>query len=535
MKKRLLKVFASILALTTITSCTINKPGDSSINWDVDLNKKIELKAIFPNSGLSNDNFKNSYSTQLFEERTGYKVDYNQIIDQDNGKVITNILATKDPYHVLKLDPGTYGTLQEQDSFLRLNELLEKYGQNILDIIPQEAWASATDEEGNIFAIPEIGFSGMLSYALVWNKEQLATVGINEIPETITEVDTALHKLQEQYGSDSSYHALAMQGSQADIECLSAAWDLPDDYYVDEKDGIMSYIYHDKYDDYLKYMNGLQRSGIITKEWQGYTQSHIVNNFVNEKIGCGYIPYWNVETLYESMAATDGITVEESKEKIGFQLYCRGDGAFGTEVQTKAKFKSGIQVAYFITIPNYMSMDAVYIMDWLNKKIENSTYDLYSAGKKGVHYEELTAKEVGNNIPEGYVKIDLPNGTVYRKPNEKYQTEVLNNSMYATGVNTPLARINWPMREIAYDAWEILVDTTLDTCIENPFNLAPIIKDWSNVELSARSYILTLEQGIINAKSDDKVDAGFVTQKTNYEKKFWNKAKPNIDAWFNSK
>lgn len=535
MRNKILGIFLGTIGLASMVGCTINKPGDSEIDWNVDLNNKIQLKTIFPNSGLSNDEFKNSYSTRLFEEKTGYKVDYNQILDQDNGKVITNILATQDSYHVLKLDPGTYGTLQEQDSFLPLNQLLEKYGQNILDVIPKEAWAAATDENGEIYAIPEIGFSGMLSYALAWNKEQLQSVGINDIPETITEVDDALRKLQNKYGSDSSYHAFAMQGSQADVECISAAWDLPDDYYVDSELGVMSYIYHDKYDDYLKYMNGLQRDGIITKEWQGYTQTHILNNFVNEKIGCGYLPYWNVKTLYESMAATQGITVEEAKEKVGFQLYCRGDGSFGSEVQEEAKFKAGIQVAYYITIPNYMAKDAVYIMDWLNKKIETSVYDLYAAGQKGVHYDELTASEVGSNIPEGYVKVELPSGVVYRKPNDKFLTEVLNNSMYATGSNVAVAKANWPVREKTYDAWPILVDENSKNAILNPFNLSPLIKNWSNVEMSARSYLLTLEQGIINAKTDDKVAQGFETQRTNYEKKYWNAAKPNIDAWWNSK
>ena len=45
---------------------------------------------------------------------------------------------------------------------------LEKYGQNLLKTIPQEAWDAVT-LDGKIYAIPEIGFGQMISCALVWN------------------------------------------------------------------------------------------------------------------------------------------------------------------------------------------------------------------------------------------------------------------------------------------------------------------------------------------------------------------------------
>ncbi len=533
--KKLLGGTLGIASILSLAACNIPKPGQDEINWDVDLNNKIELKAIYPNSGLSNEEFKNSYTTKLYEEITGYKVNYEQILDQDNSKVITNIIATRDPYHVLKLDTGTYGTLQEQDAFLPLNELLERYGQNILEIIPKEAWASATAEDGKIYGIPEVGFSGMLSYALAWDMTQLKAVGIDKVPYTITEVNDALYKLQAKYGSDSSYHALAMQGSQADIEVLSSAWDLPDDYFVDENNEIKSYIYHENYQDYLLYLNQLQRDSIISKEWQGYTQTNILNNFVNSKIGCGYLPYWNANTLYESLAAVKGITVEEAQKMVGIQLYCLGDGSFGSEVQSEPKFKASVQVAYFNAIPSYMAKDAVYIMDWLNKKITDEAYDLYVAGKKGVHYEELTEAEVSGGVPEGYFKVELPDRVVYRKPTEKFEKEVLTNSMYANGTNVNVAKANWPLRESIYNAWDILVDETSPNAIKNPFSFAPIIKNWSNVEMSARSYILTLEQGIVNAKDVETAKRGFETQKTNYEKKFWNDANQYIQDWWKNK
>lgn len=527
----------ALVASTTLSlgSCNIAKPDDHEINWDVDLNNKIELKAIFPNSGMSNSEFSNSYSTRLFEEITGYKVQYEQVIDADMGKTINNIFATNEKYHVMKIDPGTYGNNVSQDSFLALDELLEKYGQNLLDIVPDEAWDAARGTDGKIYGIPEVGFSGMISFALVWNMDHLAAVGINEVPDTITEFDTALHALQNKYGGD-SYHALAMQGSQADIENLSTAWGLPDDYFVNDNNQVRSYIYHDKYDDYLKYLNGLQRESIISKEWQGFTQSDLIYKFVQGDISCGYIPYWNMNTIYDSIVATQGVSLEEAKEKCGFQLYCLGDGSFGTEVQEEPKYKTKIDTSYFISIPRYMAEDAVYIMDWLNKKIAPEAYDAYVGGQEGVHYDELSAEEVAAGVPEGYVEIKLPTGSVWRKPTDKFNTEILNNSMYATGVNHEYALANWAMRQLQYNSWDILVDANGENAIESPFALAPYLKGWTNIELSARSYVLTLEQSIINANNDATVERGFEMQKTNYEAKYWTTEVDKIvQEWWTSK
>ena len=89
---------------------------------------------------------------------------------------------------MIKMESSTYFALVSGEAFVDLKPALEKYGQNLLKTIPQQAWDAVT-VDGKIYAIPEVGFGQMRSSALVWNRRQLQEVGISKIPETMEEVE----------------------------------------------------------------------------------------------------------------------------------------------------------------------------------------------------------------------------------------------------------------------------------------------------------------------------------------------------------
>ena len=171
--------FLSLLTVACIgaASCDIESlnKDKASINLNVDLNNKIELKTLYPNSGMSNSDFADSRTTKYFEELTGYKVTYEQALADQSG-IVQNILGGALPYHMLKLESGTYMQYVSQGDFVDLKPALEKFGKNILANVPKEAWDAVT-QDGKIYAIPELGFGQMISSALVWNMKQL-----NEAP-----------------------------------------------------------------------------------------------------------------------------------------------------------------------------------------------------------------------------------------------------------------------------------------------------------------------------------------------------------------
>ena len=118
----LLMIFAFVVCLI---SCDVEKFNkyNKNINLNVNIDEKIELNALFPNSGMDNSSFENGWTTKYFEKQTGYKVNYTQVIDNQTT-VMNNILAVEDPYHVCKLESGTYMALVSTGGFVDLKPAL---------------------------------------------------------------------------------------------------------------------------------------------------------------------------------------------------------------------------------------------------------------------------------------------------------------------------------------------------------------------------------------------------------------------------
>ena len=531
-KKLTLAAFAVVSALG-LASCNIedfNNLSDDEVYLDVDMENKIDLKVLYPNSGMADSEFANSRTTKYFEDLTGYKVKYEQVIG-DQGPVLTNILTTQQEYNMVKLESGTFLAEVGNESFVDLKPYLEKYGQDLLNTIPQEAWDAVT-LDGKIYAVPEIGFGQMISNALVWNTRQLKEVGITKIPETIGEVDEAFHKLQEHFGANnSSYRAFAMGGAQAYIETLAAAFDFNKDFYVNENNEVAHVMYHPQYQKYMAWLNSLVRDNIISREWQGYTGSDIVSNFSKGNLGCGFMPYWNINTLVESLAArTDYASKEEARESLAWSLYIRGDGTHGSVVQEKPKSLHYYSIGYYCAVPVHMKQYTAYAVDWMNKRITEDGFLGYRLGDEGVHFNYV------DSTVENAIKVTIKGEEKYIQLTDKYDQDILPTSMYQTGVNPEVASELWILSEQSYNCWEILIETDEDNILGNAIALAPYIKGWSEIDIASRSWVITLEQQMINASSELVFTKTFDGLLKAWPVKYWTEeVNANVQAWHKSK
>ncbi|TBL72637.1 extracellular solute-binding protein [Paenibacillus thalictri] len=93
------------------------------------------------------------------EELSNTDLDIRILPAKDFDQKMIQLMATGDIPDVVQVGDGL-NNLQLAGSvqagvFLPLNDLLEKYGQNLLKKIPKEAWARETDASGKIYAIPE--------------------------------------------------------------------------------------------------------------------------------------------------------------------------------------------------------------------------------------------------------------------------------------------------------------------------------------------------------------------------------------------
>lgn len=526
----ILLVFALAISLS---KCDVEKYNNynKQIDLNVYLDEKPELNVLFPNSGMDNSAFEKGWTTKFFEEQTGYKVNYSQALDNQTT-IVQNIYSSKDEYHMMKLESGTYMAMVGKDPkpFVDLKPALEKFGKDLLEIIPQEAWDAVTID-GKIYGIPETGFGQMIGSALVWNMRQLAEVGITKVPETMKEVEDAFYALKEQNSGNSKYYSFAMASPSVYVEPLAAAFNLNKDFYVNENGEIKHTMYDDNYKAYYKWLNKLCREGIISKQQQSFSAVDIYQNIAKGDLGCGYLPYWYINSLVGAMAATpEYASEEEARNSLGYSLTIKGDGTAGSAVQSVGKTLYYDSIGYYMVIPVYMAKYGAYAIDWMNTKIKTEVYEGFRLGEEGVHYE------VSNSNDPNAVKVTVSGEEKYIKLLPAYNNDILPTSMYQTGGNPTVGKNLWPLSEQSYKCWKILVDTDYDNIVTNALSMTPYIKGWSEVDINSRSMVVTYEQRLIIAESDTAFDKQFSTCKLLWEGQYWTEeVNENVQAWYQSK
>ena len=514
-------------------------------NLNVDLNNKPELTTIFPASGLTDVEFANGWITKYFEKESGYKVKYEQFTS-DETSAVTDIYMNQKPYHMMKLQSATYFPLLEEkdENFTDLTDVLEIYGKDLLETIPEAAWDSVRDENGRIYAIPETGFSGMIGTALVWNMEHLASIGYTEVPDTLGEVDDAFNKLQEKYGKGNvTYNAFATPSPLAYISPLASAFDCPEKFYENEKGEIQHVMFSKEYENYTRWMTGLVDKQILSAMFASYDNQKIINNFALGNVSCGYLPYYEINTLAERFATQQGLSVDDARTKLDWTLFVKGDGTAGSPVQEKAKYIAYDSIGYYCVVPNHMADYAAYAVDWMNTKIKDTVYEGFRLGEEGVHYEWTT-----DGDPEG-IKITLPSSgeTKYVKLLPKYNKDILGISMYQTGGNPEVGTNLWVLSEVSYNAWSVLVpfEPTPDypyEVLKNRMEMPPYIPGWSDVYSTSFTSVITNEQKMYTAGIEN-YEFQLNLMRGVWNDKFWHKKvkstgttiEENVQAWYQAK
>ncbi len=523
------------------------------INWDVDLSKPIPLKGLYPTTGMPS--FGSDDTAAIIQEVTGYQIQYQELgLNEDNE--VNGYLSTQEKFHFMKLTEAQYHPYLANGTFLDLTELLEKTesGRKLKALIDlmDYGWDAAAyvDKDGvrHLYGIPDFGYSVMVDSALIWNADHLKKIGYEEdgeakIPETLGEVTDALEKLQALFGADNAtYHALGIPGSNSsNINPIMSAFGCPLEFYVDADGNIQQYVFHEGVTKYVKYMNGLRRKKIISDAWQKSSSEDNCSKFANELISCTYQPYWYVTPLANSVVSNKKIAAAMGMENtyenvrdhvLRYQLRVRGDGTEGSPVQEKAMIQGDdAGVSYYTVIPAYMAEDALYVIDFLGKKMEH--FAQFYGGTEGTHWNKLTPADFDASAPaaeeyteerdaeftahENYAEkiifvrpysytydygtaedphpVSVSGGGFWCQLTQRYIDHIVNNSQYCNGTNAVEANSLFHLRETGFDGWQV-VTVKDDTIITNPMTMAPPLEHWAPISILART---TAKRGIASA------------------------------------
>ncbi|MDE5576332.1 MAG: extracellular solute-binding protein [Oscillospiraceae bacterium] len=543
-----------VSGIGVLAGCGKEPPAE--IDWTVDLSKPIDLKGIYPYMGAST---RSSDTEATIEEKTGYKVEYSELSESGGDADVRNILTTKQKYHFLKLDSAQYNPYLKQEKFLDLTELLEKTpaGRKLYQLIDlmDYGWEAVTyvDEAGqkHIYGIPDYGYCVMTDSALIWNLEHLKECGFKnadgsaKVPTTMSEMNDALYAMQAKYGGNKAYHALGLPGQHScEVTPIKGAFEVPFQFYVDDEGNIQQYIFSENTLNYTKYMSELKRDEIISNNWQKSSAGDSCSQFAKGNYSCVFLPYWYVSPLLEACAAQNLIAPGKDAETIKTQYIAwstriRGDGTHNTIVQEEARTEGGeAGVSYYTVIPEYMAADALYIIDFLSKKME--AFSAYYGGQEGVHYNRIDApqgapeydgtKETNAKIAEyedyGARKIFLKpwefeyydyepiyedvlqedgvttvktltgakqgelikeeGGGYWIELTDRYIKQIVNNSQYCNGTNKVSANRLFHLRETGFNGWPVAVDDD-ETIIHNPMAMMPPLEHWAPISIQART------------------------------------------------
>ena len=456
-KYHILLVLLLVVAVIGFASCgkgpdEVDKATDN-INWDVDLSKPITINAMYPATGIAG--FGADDSSKIIEQQTGYKTKYSELSEANADNDVSNIFLNQEKYHTIKLTEAQYHPNAKEGTLLDLTPLLKNTESGrllyaLIDLMDY-GWDAVkykkADGTDGIYAVPDFGYCVMEDSAFVWNVDHLKKVGyVNadgtvKIPSTLGEFTDALTKLQQLFGqSNESYRALSIPGSNwSNINTLMSAFDVPNEFYLDNNGNIQLYIYDNGIIKYATYMHKLRNAGIISKNWQNTDQASAIASFANANSSCTAIAYWWVESLVNSVVAKGNLATDAGvtndyqtvhDEVICWNTRIRGDGTEGSSVQEKARYIGGeAGVSYYTGIPYYMAEDAVYIIDYLAKKMLHFA-EYY--GGRGISLEEINSGKTfeGETINDSFItnnvhwmETEAPEGAkaYYAKDDYSYQ------------------------------------------------------------------------------------------------------------------
>lgn len=546
------------------------------INWDVDLSKPIDIKGLYPETSLPS--FGKDDTAQIIEDTTGYKVEYTEVKGSTADNEINSILSTQTEYHMLKLSEAQYHPYLEQGTFLDLTELLEKTesGRKLYDLIDlmDYGWDAVTyyDADGtkHIYGVPDFGYCVMEDTALIWNVDHLKQIGyVNEdgsvkVPATVEEFTDAVNKCQEKFGqNNSSYHAFDIPGDNSVLVTpLVSAFGVPLEFYVDENGKISQYIFSDEIAKYAEYMNGFYKSGVLSKAWGNGSSSASCNNFANELCSVTFQPYWYVTALVNAIASKNIIPQKMGLSNdfrvvhdqcIAWTTRVRGDGTNGSQNQEKAMIHGGdAGVSFYTVIPNYMAEYALYVIDFLGKKLEH--FDEYYGGIEGTHWKPVATPEGAKDYYEdgdyGYQQYETYAGAdsiIYLRPysysyrvgemkadgtyekrtitgggkwvqlTQRYLDHIVDNSQYCNGTNRVSANVLFHLRETGFDAWQVTVPMD-DSIITNPMTMSPPLNNWSVVSILSRTVAKRGVSSAIRAEGSTATQSIEITRQSMYTK-----------------
>lgn len=462
MKKQLLLVTLAGGIAATTAACGSDSKGSSSSSPAASVPAASAAATATPSGPkpeLRSLNIyqKEDYNTypvaKMLEEKTGYKVKYDQLPSDKANDKLNLLISSAEPYDAVTIAGGSdskalFADYAKKGALVDLTPLIDKYGPNIKAAISAESF-EVTKVDGKIYGIPTRS-NEMVSPGLLVRKDWLDKLGIKE-PTTLDEL-TAMLKLfkdKDPGGNGAQNVPLTIRGENPFVANIVGAFGMANSWN-DVNGKLVPQALDPAYKEYTAYMNDLYKQGLLDKEFAVNKDAIMKEKFTSGKAGAVQMNWSDFPTI------TDALVKNNPNAKMVFLPALKGkDG--------KAGFNASAGIDRITFIPK-ASKNPEEAVKWMNAKLDPATFKNMAIGEEGKHY---TFKD------GAYLPI-LPIFTDERN--------IANN--YLMGVDEKNYPTYWQARvrkdQRLFDGWHFLnVEQPASVRFPDPMGLAPYLPTYT--------------------------------------------------------
>lgn len=389
------------------------------------------------------------------KEATGYDVEYFSLPAQNaNEKLLMEVASGKD-YDVVNLSIDQWRTLVSNGALQPLNDVLDKYGQDIVAGNSDATWKALSDEKGDIYGVPYMyPYGTEINDFMIVRMDLLKKAGITRIPTTLDGFYDMLVALKKYYGDRyiilAGPYKNAAEGSSSLTfpRIIASAFGIYNDWMLDDEGKVIYLSEHENFDELVTFLAKCAKEGLFDPDWAANTTSSVTEKFASGKAIIAAadrnLAQSSIPVLQENLGLKD--------EDFGFVSALEGDDGTCTYMESTA--------INHVSAVLKSSKNAADAINWINLKVQNQLF--INIGVEGVHF---TYDKTGAISPINPIFADERGNSYY----------------YNDATDEPAFKEQWPSRIrksaaqwLAFNAVTIKTNAERpEIFVENPFAFMP--------------------------------------------------------------
>ncbi|MNO36128.1 Lipoprotein LipO precursor [compost metagenome] len=383
MKKWIGICLTALMAAAAVSGCS-DKDKEETAGGTSNAPQKtkfsISMRTLAFNYVEKSPNLNKDKWVKKLEEMTNTDLDIVLVPHKEFEQKMVQMFATDDIPDVVQGSGGVNGKEMagsvEAGVFMPLDDLLEQHGQNLLKVIPKEAWENVT-YQGKIYAIPE--FLSNPSRRATWIRKDLLDQTGLQVPKTVDEYLNVLRAFKK-LGIENPY--MGRQDFKY-ADAFFGAYDVfPYLTMFEEVNGQVQPKFMDNENmmKALQTYNTMYKEGLINKEFATINPTNYKNAILSGNAGMWTM---NANELLQWEQQLKASTPSADLEIIPSPVGPDGKGGsylYGSATRT-----------YFIKEGTKNAADIVKFFDWM---LSEEAETFFTFGIKGETYKEENGKIV---------------------------------------------------------------------------------------------------------------------------------------------